>query len=201
MNSNNMRRKSPELKVIIRSEDPLGIKRQRFRQVLSKQLLATFDDEPTIPPLEWVLTRDAIRAFRTILSARSERLAGFSFLQYINDLIHHSDRDGLESPSLGFLAELEHLLKGMMGMTGVYPETAPAFHNYEKRRAAKLRSSDLSRMSRTADGFLNRYFCGLDDDTVRDRSVNKNRVLKHFNATDLEWEKWTWQIAHTIQNS
>lgn len=208
MSSDNTRHKlsrlfdiSPELKDTLFSEDPLDIKRQRFRKVLSDQLLATFDDEPSIPPLEWVLTRDAIRAFRTILSKRSERLAGFSFLQYINDLIHNPHRNDLRSPSSGFLAELEHLLKGMMGKTGVYPEKIPAFLKYEGKKAARLRSTDLSRMSKTADAFINRYPCGLDDDIVRDRSVNKNRILKHFNATDLEWEEWTWQTAHAIRDA
>ena len=98
---------SPELKEAMFSEESLDVKRQRFRQVLSNQLLATFDDDPSIPPLEWVLTRDAIRAFRTILSNRSERLAGFSFLQYIDDLIHDPQKDDLPSPSSGFFAELE----------------------------------------------------------------------------------------------
>ena len=192
---------SPELKAIIVSEDPLDVKRQRFRQVLSDQLFATFDSDPAIPPLEWVLTRDAIRVLRMILSNRSERLAGYSFLRYVADLVHHPDREGLEPPNSGFFAELEHLLKGMMGKTGVYPEKTPAFHKYEGRRAAKLRSTDLSRMARTADGFINRYPCGLDDGTIRDRSVNKNRILEYFNATDLEWENWRWQAAHAIKDA
>ena len=80
---------SPPLKRILFSNDPLEIKKERFRQFISGQLLATFDNDPSIPPLEWVLTRDAIQAFRTILSNRSEELAGYSFLKYLDDLINH----------------------------------------------------------------------------------------------------------------
>jgi len=192
---------SPRLADIILTYSPIETKRKDVRQLLADQLAATFDDDPSIPPLEWVLTRDAIQAFRTILSNRSERLAGHSFLQYIDDIIHHPRREGLKRPSAGFHAELEHLLKGMMGKTGVYSETIPAFLRHEGEKAARLRSNDLSRMSRTADGFINRYPSGLDDDTVRNRSINKNRILRHFRATDLEWEKWTWQTAHTIEDA
>lgn len=192
---------SPPLKKIIFSADPLDLKKQKFRRFLSDQLLATFDDDPTIPPLEWVLTRDAVQAFKSILSRRSEGLAGYSFLQYINDMLHNPDRQTMEKPSAGFYAELEHLLKGVMGKTGVYSDKVPAFLKYQGQRAAKLRSADLSRMSRTADVFIERYPCGLDDTIVRRRSINKNRILRYFRATDLEWEKWTWQTSHTIRNA
>lgn len=186
---------------ILLSSSSLAVKRRQIRRILADQLAATFDDNPSIPPLEWILTRDAIQAFRMILSSRSERLAGYSFLQYVNDLIHQPEIDSLQKPSPGFFAELEHLLKGMMGKAGVYNDALPAFVRHEGRKAAKLRSNDLSRMSRTVNGFISRYADGLADDSIRIRSVNKNRILKHFKATDLEWEKWTWQTAHTIRDA
>ena len=53
---------SPPLKSIIFSSDPLNQKKKKFRRFLTDQLLSTFDDDPAIPPLEWVLTRDAVQA-------------------------------------------------------------------------------------------------------------------------------------------
>lgn len=192
---------APSLKEIILADDSLNVKRHRFRRVLSDQLLATFDDDPSIPPLEWVLTRDAIRVFRMMLSSRSEKLAGYSFLQYINDLLHHPDPSGLQAPSTGFFVELEHLLKGIMGKTGVYPDKIPTFIKYEGKKAARLRSADLSRMARTVDPFMDRYPCGLDDTIIGERRMNKHRILKHFKAKDPEWDNWAWQIAHTISDA
>jgi len=192
---------SPPLKRILLSADSLSRKKRQCRQFMANQLLATFEHDPAIPPLEWVLTRDAIRAFRTILSARSEELAGYSLFKYINDLYHNADREGLPEPGAGFFAELEHLLKGMMGKTGVYSEKVPAFLKHDGQKAAKLRSTDLSRMARTVDAFIGRYASGLDDAVVRKRSINKNRILRYFKATDLEWEKWTWQTAHAIRDA
>ncbi|MEE8398165.1 MAG: KamA family radical SAM protein [Desulfobacterales bacterium] len=205
MNSNQIQRKlddiftmAPSLKEIILSDDSLNVKRRKFRSVLSNQLLATFDDDPSIPPLEWVLTRDAIRVFRMVLSSRSEKLAGYSFLKYINDLLHHPDLAGLPAPSTGFFRELEHLLRGIMGKTGVYSDKIPTFIKYEGKKAARLRSADLSRMARTVDRFVDRYPCGLDEAVIGQRRLNTHRILKHFKATDGQWDDWKWQLAHTI---
>jgi lysine 2,3-aminomutase len=191
----------PAIKDILLSGSSLEVKRKKINEYLSNMLIATFDNDPAIPPLEWVLTRDAITAFKTMLSSRSERLAGHSLLRYLDDLLHGKSFEDDEKPSPGFLAELEHLFRGITGKTGVYTEKAPAFIKYEGTRAAKLRSTDLSRMGRTTQEFLNRYSCGLDDEVIRTRSRNKTRILKYFGATELEWEKWKWHTRHIIRNA
>ena len=173
----------PALKEILLSGSSLEVKRKKTSEHLSNMLIATFDDDPAIPPLEWVLTRDAITAFKAMLSSRSEKLAGYSLLRYLDDLLHEKTLEDDEKPSSGFLAEMEHLFRGITGKTGVYAEKVPAFVKYEGTRAAKLRSADLSRMGRTTQEFLNRYSCGLDDEVIRARSKNKARILKYFGAT------------------
>ncbi len=192
---------SPSLKDIFLAQTSLEMKRKKVRNFLSNMLHATFDDEPTIPPLEWVLTRDAITVFRNILSKRSERLAEFSLLEYIDDILHQKNNHSLLKPTPGFFAELEHLLKGITGQTAVYSETIPAYLKHKGTKAAKLRSTVLSRMDRTSHKFINRYVSGLEPNIVRKRSVNKNRILKYFNATDLEWEKWTWHTRNIIRDA
>lgn len=191
---------APVLKEIMLSADSIDLKREKIRNFLSHMLIATFDDNPTIPPLEWILTRDAIRVFRNILSIRSERLAGYSLLQYIDDLLHKEHLKDIEKPSSGFFAEIEHLLRGIMGKTGVYSEKVPAFLKHEGIKAARLRSADLSRMGRVAQRFLDRYPCGLDEEVIRRRSINKSRILEYFRATELEWEKWKWHTRHIIRD-
>ncbi len=192
---------APALKEIMLLSDSIDVKRNKIRKFLSHMLAATFDDDPTIPPLEWVLTRDAIMAFRNTLSNRSERLAGYSFLKYIDDLLHKGNLKGLEKPSQGFFVELEHLLRGVMGKTGVYSEKPAAFQKFVGAKAASLRSADLSRMARSAQEFLDRYLCGLDKRVIRKRSVNKSRILKYFGATEFEWENWKWHTKHTIKDA
>ncbi|MFH1993423.1 MAG: KamA family radical SAM protein [Pseudomonadota bacterium] len=192
---------SPDLKAILLTTDSVEIKRDKIKKLFSDTIIAIFSDGQTIPPLEWVLTRDAITIFRAIISPRSEMLAGYSLLAYIDDLLNKPQLAGRPEPDPGFFAELEHLLKGVMGKTGIYDEKSPAFAKHEGRKAARLRSADLSRMARTANRFLERYACGLDPDVIRKHSRNKYRILKYFNATDLEWEKWTWHTHNIIRNA
>ena len=195
---------APTLKDIFLSDESIATKRSDLRTFLSNMLIATFNDDPTIPPLEWVLTRDAITVFRNILSIRSERLAEFSLIEYMDDIVHDRIGPNTPRPMAGFFAELEHLLKGITGQTGVYSDKIPSFLKQSKHtdiKASKLRSADLSRMEKASHKFTSRYISGLESGIIRKRSVNKNRILKYFNATDLEWEKWQWQTQHIIRNA
>ncbi|MDP2645611.1 MAG: KamA family radical SAM protein [Desulfobacterales bacterium] len=164
-------------------------------------LVATFDTNPEIPPLEWVLTRDTIRVFRNILSLRSEGLANYSLLAHVNDLLHKDGSKDVPIPSAGFLEELDHLFKGVVGKTGIYDDKIPAYSKYKGQKAAKLRSAELSKMARSANKIIGRYPCGLENGAVQRRSANKQRILKYFGATELEWEKWAWQVRHIIRDA
>ena len=65
-----------------------------------------------------------------------------------------------------------------MGKAGIYSEKVAAFQKHEGRRAAKLRSADLSRMMKVAQRGMERYPCGLDGPAIRRRSGNKRRILE-----------------------
>ena len=192
---------TPELKEIMLSDSDLEAKRQKVRLFLSAAMTSKIDKNTKTHALEWVLARDAIESFNTILSTRSERLTNHSFFQYLDDLLNKDDLRNIEKPSSGFFAELDHLLKGIVGETGVYSDKIPAFLKHRGARAAKLRSSDLSRMARRADKFLNLYPSGLDRNIIRRRSLNKSRILKYFNATELEWKDWRWHTKNIIRNA
>ncbi len=191
---------APELKRIFLSSLPIGDKRTAIRRLLSETMDTTFEHDPTVPPLEWILTRDAIRSFRRILSTRSEQLARFSLLQYLDDLVQEESTAPIEAPTPAFWAELEHLLKGITGTTGVYSERIPAFTKYRGVKAARMRSEDLSRMARGVQGFLNRYACGLDREMVEARAANRSRILEYFRATDSDWQDWQWHTRHLIRD-
>ena len=192
---------APVLKEIIFSSDPIDIKRKKINKFLADMLMATFDDDPAIPPLEWILTRDAIRVFRNILSTRNESLTGFSLLQYINDLLHKENFEQIQMPGSGFFAELDRLIRGITGKTGVYTDKIPAFIKHKGKKAARMRSSNLSTMGKTVEKFISRYPNGLDKDVIRKRNNNIARILKHFNATESDWENWKWHTHHIIRNA
>jgi lysine 2,3-aminomutase len=191
----------PPLKKIMFSKIPLEKKRTKIREVLNERLIRTFDDNPDLPSLKWVLTRDAILVFRNIISRRSEDLAGFSVLEYLNDLIIDRGNRPVARPTADFFAELDHLLKGIAGKADVYPEKAPAFSKHTGRKAAILRSADLSLMAKVVERYGKKYPSGLDDDIKRLRYKNKLRILRYFNAADFEWSSWRWQLRHIIRDA
>ena len=191
---------APALKEILISSESVDIKRNKITSFLADLHAATFYYDHTVPPLEWILARDAIRIFRTLIWPRSEILAGHNFLNYLDDLLHAESFREIEKPKPDFFAELDHLLKGIMGKTGIYPEKSPAFTRHEGRRAARLRSADLSRMAKKAQQLMDQYPCGLDQGTLRKRSVNKSRILKYFGAAKPDWEDWKWHTRHIIRD-
>ena len=191
---------APDLKEILISSESVDIKRSKITSFLADLHAATFYHDHTVPPLEWILARDAIRIFRTLIWPRSEMLAHHNFLKYLDDLLHAENFREIEKPKPDFFAELDHLLKGIMGKTGIYPEKAPAFTRHEGRKAARLRSTDLSRMAKKTQQLIDQYPCGLDQGTIHKRSVNKSRILQYFDAAELDWEDWKWHTRHIIRD-
>jgi len=191
----------PRMKDIFLSDADIETKRKEIRYFLSDMLMATFDDNPTIPPLEWILVRNAVNVFRSVLSCRSERLSGFSMLGYIDDLIHRPGRADLPSPSRGFLAEFTHLVRAVVGKTHIYNKRVPAFTRHEGQKASQLRSQDLTRMARQMTAFLGRYTSGLDEKVVARRRDNQARIKAHFKADAAKWDDWKWQIRHVIRDA
>ncbi|MFC1798968.1 KamA family radical SAM protein, partial [Thermodesulfobacteriota bacterium] len=176
-------------------------KKDNVHNWLSDILAETYKDNSNIKPLEYILVHDAINVFRRILSDRSEKLAGYSFIGYLVTLLTASNDEVFERPTAGFFAELERLVRGIMGTTGIYDAKAPAFSKHEGRKAARMRSADLSRMARASQKFMNTYTSGLENDAVRRRSQNKARIINFFGITDLEWEDWKWHLKNSIRDA
>ena len=197
----NILNNSNDLKDILKSKTSLERKRLKIKKWLSEILEETYVENPNIPPLEYILTRDAIAVFRKLITPRSEKLAEFSLLAYLSDLLEQEDGKKIEKPSAAFFAEFEHLVKCIVGTSRIYDERSPAFVKHQGRKAALLRSADLSRMARVSRKHMQKYVCGLDNDAVRRRSYNKTRILKRFGASELEWEKWQWHLRHIVRDA
>jgi len=192
-----------DLEAILSQPVSLEEKRSQLRRHLSDLLITVFDESQALPPLEWIVCRDAIWVLRNILAPRSEALSGFSLLSYLDSWlnVNATNTAGLVPISSAFLAELEHLIKGCTGTSGIYKEKPPAFIRHSGRRAAIMRSTDLSRMARNSAKFMSRYPSGLDDELRRQQSLNKQTIQNYFGITDLEWNDWRWHTRNIIRNA
>lgn len=193
--------KAPQIRDILLSKNKLEKKRMMVRSALTAIQVSSYDKTPETPSLEWVLTHDAIEAWHNLCSKRNATLAKFSFLAYLDALANARWTKDQPPPSSGFFAELDHLVRGITQKTLIYPEQAPAFLKYQGQKAARLRSADLSRMAKTGRRFMERYASGLDPEVIRRRSRNKQRILRRFDATELEWNNWSWHCRHIIRDA
>lgn len=191
--------RNTDIEKTLLSSTPIEEKRQELQAYLASILSALFDHAKTIPPLEWILCRDAVWVFRSILSRRSEQLAGFSVLEYLDVLINDEDRSGYPELREGFVAEILHLIKGISGKAGIYSDEPPEFQNQEGQQAAVARSAYLSKMARSTTAAIERYSSGLSDHLIAERSINKQRLQASFAITDLEWNDWQWQVNNIIK--
>jgi lysine 2,3-aminomutase len=191
----------PQIRDILLAEGDLETKRSRIRTALTAILVNSYEKRPDIPSLEWVLTHDAVEAWHNLCSRRNESLAEFSFLDYLEALANGRPAANQPAPKAGFFAELDHLVRGIARQTGIYPNQAPAFIKHHGRKAARLRSADLSRLAKTGRRFMERYPGGLDPEVIRRRSRNKLRILKRFNATELEWNNWQWHCRRIVRDA
>ncbi|MFV0435775.1 MAG: KamA family radical SAM protein [Desulfopila sp.] len=189
-----------DIKNILVSSLPLAEKRSRLRSYLATTLTAISNSTDPIRPLEWILRRDAVWVFRNLLNPRSEELARFSVLRYLDGWLNGTTREALPALHPGFVAEIRHLIQGVSGQTGVYPEEPPAFIDLAGREAACARSSYLSEMGRASLAAMERHANGLAPELIRARSTNKQTIQHHFGITDLEWNDWRWHTANIIRN-
>lgn len=188
-----------EISEILNSEERMEEKRIRLKALLAVRSDEIFDGSTQIPTLEWIIAREAISVLKTILAIRSEKIASFSFLKYITDIIDGKAVEPVPSPA--FMAEVEHLVKGVSGKAGIYENKLPRFAGETGQKAARLRSVELSKMAARAQKDMNSYSCGLDQDVVRLRSENKLRIMDHYGATDVEWEDWQWHSKKIVRDA
>ena len=94
---------APQLHDIIVSSATVEEKKDNIHTWLSDILVETYKDNSNIKPLEYSLVHDAITVFRRILSDRSEKLAGYSFIGYLVTLSTASNDEVFERPTTGFL--------------------------------------------------------------------------------------------------
>jgi lysine 2,3-aminomutase len=194
----------PELKSIFLTSDTIELKRSKSQQLLNNIVTKTYETNPDVHALDFGLMKEAATALLQILSLRSDTIVkktfnnGYSFVQYINDIVNGKE---VTQPNAAFMAELEHLIKSICGKTDIYNGNQPIYVDMEGREAAQLRSSDLSEMGLKVKSFLNRYACGLDSDLRKIHLENKNRIQEYFNATDAEWNNWKWHTNNIIRSA
>ncbi len=189
---------NPEIYRLLReSHDPEEARWRLYDYLLGKERELYILD-PTYHPLEWTNSRDCIENFKNIISRRSERLAKASTLEHLWRIAKERTK---EEVARGFIEELRHLFLGVMGKSGIYDlRSSPKFLEHRGKKAARLRSDELNRISDLAEERLSSYPTGLKDELIRLREENRDRILDYFGANVEDWESWRWQFKNAIDD-
>jgi lysine 2,3-aminomutase len=188
-----------------------GILKEAENHLIAKNLLVVYLDEMVrmlhldiIAPkgLEWSLQINCIYALRKIISVRSENLAKFGIIKLLWQLAREDHQDLPENLSDAFFEDLRHIFMGTTGKSRVYDQeiysTSADMHG---REAAIQRSDQLDAVALRCETFIKRYASGLDPDVKKARQQNRERILKHFNASQEDWKDHRWHLKNIIRNA
>jgi lysine 2,3-aminomutase len=154
-------------------------------------------------PMQKVTIRDCLRIMKNIIGPINEQLSGTSSLEILWNLANEMT---VNSVSNCFIMEFIHIFSGLNADTGIYPTdkngniSDPPYTGLKGRHAAELRTEALDSVGNIINGMMSRYPSGLDEDVIRTRIENRQRILDYFNATDEDWNNYKWQLANVIRD-
>jgi lysine 2,3-aminomutase len=161
-----------------------------------------------VHPLEQATARQCIHVFKSMLAPGNESLASFSTLGHLWRLICGTSQED-QRPSKGFVLEFVHLFRGIRGQSAIAEgwlgprlalEGAQAveFGRLEGRAAGQARSRFLDQVSQQMWRKVHSYPTGLDPDLIARRALNRQRILRFFDAAPQDWHSFAWQLGHLI---
>jgi len=162
------------------------------------------------PKLDYATALEAIKAFNNLISLRNEKIVGFSTLHYLRQ-IALGDIEMIQQISEGFLEEFIHLFKAMKGKTNfssgwlkplLEKEGIKAidFNKVRGKEAGISRSHYLDKVYEKVNDFICRYPSGYDNQLIKQRNENRQRILNYFGATLNDWNDYNWHLRHIFYN-
>jgi len=168
------------------------------------------EGEEVLHKLEYATALEAIKVFNNLISLRNEKIAGFSTLEHLRNLIK-DNQEITEEVSDGFLEEFIHLFKAMKGKAGISSGwlrpllekggvKIADFAKIKGREAGTSRSNYLDKLYEKVHSFINRYPSGCNEELIKEREKNRQKILDYFGATIDDWKDYQWQFKHIFHN-
>ncbi|WP_198023110.1 KamA family radical SAM protein [Paenibacillus zanthoxyli] len=159
-------------------------------------------------PLEQKNVRSCIAVFRNLISEGNERKTGHSCLAVLWEMAtEHWKQEDWPDVSDAFLAEMTHLFKGVIGLSGIYSKSGickrevPEFVHLEGREAAEARSVHLDGKANQYEEYIrkNEYMTGLHPMVKKGRDAMRARILRYLGAEESDWSDYKWHLRHRFQ--
>jgi len=203
-------RENPEIFKLFKESENLEKARQSLFK-FSKDLEWKYrEGEEELHKLEYATALEAIKVFNNFISPRNEEIAGFSTLDYLWS-IAKDNQELTEEIDDGFLEEFIHLFKAMKGKAGISSGWLKPllekdevkivdFSKIKGREAGISRSNYLDKLYEKVHNFINRYPSGCDDELIKERGENRQKILDYFRASSDDWNDYYWHLKHIFQD-
>jgi lysine 2,3-aminomutase len=193
IHTDHLRRLDYRLYDILSSDDDIDVVRAHFYDLLSKRELYYHSLVCSTESLERVNALCCIQVLRNLISPRNEIAAGCSTLLEVIRIV--SSGDVAEEERALFL-DFFHIVKGSMGLSGIYRDKAPQFRQVSGREAAIRRSDFLDGLAAKCQRKISAFPNGLDQEVVNRRNENRERIMRSLKASETDWHDYRWQLRN-----
>jgi lysine 2,3-aminomutase len=142
--------------------------------------------------------KECIRVLKNVIRTENEKIARFSALEKLY-YIAKKKKNALSKVDEGFLCEFIFLVRGAHGKSGVAKDVFTLPRN--SRKASLMRSKKLDEYSERTNSYFKRYKSGTDYDLIEKRRRLKEKILRHFNGAEADWEDYRWHLKHIVRDS
>jgi lysine 2,3-aminomutase len=198
---------NPLIYSLLNAANDLEEARGKLYDYLERSERKIFEVSNDLHILEKSTVREAIRVFRSIIGPVNEYRTGVSALDFLYKLAQGKTDEVRHEVSPGFLLEFINLFRGVDGRSNIYFESKqakkgiPDFLQLEGRKASEARTEILNELSSNMKKYLRKYPSGLEEEVITWRKANKKRILKYFQATEKDWDDYTWHLKHVIRDA
>ncbi len=194
----------PGIYALLKESSTLEEAREKLIHYLEGKDWSYRRDVTDIASWDYILLKEAVRAFKNIISPRNERLAQCCSLEYLWKAAVEGD---VEEVDIGFIEEFFYLFCSINSKSKVYPpsflqymEGYPNFDEIHGRESGIARSNYLDQISKNIQSWLDHFPTGLTPSIMKKRIDNKKRVLEVLGGVDDDWYDYHWHYRNVMSD-
>jgi lysine 2,3-aminomutase len=196
-----------DIYLLLRRSKNVEMAREQLYDYLFYLEREIFDIDNDMHILEKATQRDAINVFKSILGPTNEKTIGYSDLDTLWKLAHKNEDIMIHAISIGFLMEFIKLFGAVAGKSYIYSIddadklSEPEFLRLNGREAALARTAVLDDLGTAALEYYKKFPSGLEEDIIKKREENKQRILNYFNGNEEDWNNYKWHLRNVIRTA
>ncbi len=137
--------------------------------------------------------KECIKVFKNLIRTENEELTSFSALNALFKS-YNKDKTTINEIGNGFILEFLFLIRGINGQFHLSDMDILSSNEI----TAELRSRTLDKYAKLLFKRFKTFRKGTDKQSIENQKSVKNKILKHFSATDDDWKDYKWHLKHII---